>query len=283
MRNIFIMILAAFIIACSKNSESQNIILGDIIMNDNIKFITDFLKCDYEILKGGLEDDTKIMDWYKENLEKGKKEGYTPLIIIPTDILIESIEMFLEDNDCEIEDSKKLISEYIEKSKEIDYKECLNQDIEDIYDDEDSIEEVKKSFNAPIEEFEIIKSFGSYYDYKTEKTVDLILAKIPTSNPYELACYIPMGGFNDCPDPETQTSIFKYWYEKYNAYPAVVGYDTWELFAEKQPKTEEEARELAIEHYYFCLDRVDQYAEDYDLGKLAGTLLKSDVWYFWWD
>ncbi|MDA0067293.1 DUF4253 domain-containing protein [Brachyspira hyodysenteriae] len=92
-----------------------------------------------------------------------------------------------------------------------------------------------------------------------------------------------MGGFNDCPNPETQASIFKYWYEKYNAYPAVVGYDTWELWVEKQPKTEEEARELAIEHYYFCLDRVDQYSENYDHGKLAGTLLKSDVWYFWWD
>ena len=259
-------------------------------MNEDIKFITDFLKCDYEILEGGLEDDSKIMSWYKENLEKGKKEGYTPLIIIPTDTLSEQIDFFLEDNDCEIEDSKKLINEYIEKSKEINYKDYLNQNIEDIYEDKEYIEEIKKSFNAPIAEgFEVIDSFGSYYDYKSyydskiEKTVDLILAKIPTTNPYELACYIPMGGFNDCPNLETQAAIFKYWYEKYNAYPAVVGYDTWELFVEKQPQTEKEARELAIEHYYFCLDRVDQYSEDYDIGKLAGTLLKSSVWYFWWD
>ena len=43
-------------------------------MNEYIKFITDFLKCDYEILEGGLEDDTDIMNWYKENLEKGKKK-----------------------------------------------------------------------------------------------------------------------------------------------------------------------------------------------------------------
>ena len=209
-------------------------------MNENIKFITDFLKCDYEILEGGLEDDTKIMECYKEHLEKGKKEGYTPLIIIPTDILTEAIEMFLEDNDCDIEDSKKLINEYIEKSKEVDYKDYLHQNIEDIYDDKEYIEEIKKSFNAPIVEgFEVIDSFASYYDYTLDNpvTVDLILAKIPTTNPYELACYIPMGGFNDCPNPETQAAIFKYWYEKYNAYPAVVGYDTWELWVEKQPQT----------------------------------------------
>ncbi|ANN62896.1 hypothetical protein SZ47_13370 [Brachyspira hyodysenteriae] len=255
-------------------------------MNEDIKFITDFLKCDYEILEGGLEDDTKIMECYKEHLEKGKKEGYTPLIIIPTDTLTEAIEIFLEDNDAEIEDSKKLINEYIEKSKEVNYKDYLHQNIEDIYDDKEYIEEIKKSFNAPIVEgFEVIDSFGSYYDYTLDDpvTVDLILAKITTNNPYELACYIPMGGFNDCPNPETQAAIFKYWYEKYNAYPAVVGYDIWELWIEKHPQTEEEARELAIEHYYFCLDRVDQYSENYDHGKLAGTLLKSDVWYFWWD
>ena len=73
-------------------------------MNEDIKFITDFLKCDYEILEGGLEDDTDIMNWYKENLEKGKKEGYTPLIIIPSEMLTEAIECFLEDFDCDIED-----------------------------------------------------------------------------------------------------------------------------------------------------------------------------------
>ncbi|PPS20945.1 DUF4253 domain-containing protein [Brachyspira murdochii] len=253
-------------------------------MNEDIKFITDFLKCDYDILEGGLEDDTDIMNWYKENLEKGKKEGYIPLIIIPSDMLTEAIECFLEDNDCDIKDSRKLINEYIEKSKDIDYKKYLNQNIEDIYEDKEYIEETRKSFNAPVEGgFEVFDSFGSYYDYETKSTVDLILAKIPTLNPYELACYIPMGGFNDCPNPETQTAIFKYWYEKYNAYPAVVGYDTWEIFVQKLPNTEESARELAMEHYYFCLDRVDQYGENYDHGKLAGTLLKSNVWYFWWD
>ncbi len=252
-------------------------------MNDDIKLITDFIKCDYEILEGGLEDVGKIIDWYKKNLKKGKKEGYTPLIIIPSEVLSEQVSMFLEDNDSEIEDSKKLISEYIEKSKKIDYKEYLNRSIEDIYDDEEYIDDIKRSLNKPFEEFEVINSFSSYYNYETEETYDLILAKIPTLNPYELACYIPMGGFNDCPNPEVQTAVFKYWYEKYQAYPAVVNYNTWELFTEIKPNTKEEALKLACEHFIFCTDRVSQYSENYDIGKLAGTLLKSDIWYFWWD
>ena len=44
----------------------------NIQLDDNMQLIVDFLKCDYEVLKGGLEDDTKIMECYKEHLEKGK-------------------------------------------------------------------------------------------------------------------------------------------------------------------------------------------------------------------
>ncbi len=36
----------------------------------------------------------------------------------------------------------------------------------------------------------------------------------------------------------------------------------------------------AVEMYGYCLD-IDQ---SYDtLGKLAGSLVNSSVWYFWWD
>ena len=38
-------------------------------MNENIKFITDFLKCDYEILEGGLEAIEKSLDMMKNKPE----------------------------------------------------------------------------------------------------------------------------------------------------------------------------------------------------------------------
>ena len=45
-------------------------------------------------------------------------------------------------------------------------------------------------------------------------------------------------------------------------------------------KTEDEAMEVAVEMYGYCPD-VDQ---SYDtLGLLAGSLVDSSVWYFWWD
>jgi hypothetical protein len=48
---------------------------------------------------------------------------------------------------------------------------------------------------------------------------EIILAKIPTTKPWELAAWIPMGGFNDCPTPSEQVAVFKRWYDVYGAVP----------------------------------------------------------------
>ena len=238
-------------------------------MNKNIEIITDFLKCDYEVIKGGFKNGYEIMDLYKTNLEKGKIEGYTPLIIIPTEYLSETLEIAKEDND--IENANELVNKFIEVYKNINVKDYINQNLEDVGD----IEDIKDYYDDTYD------SFISIYDLEGNITTDLILAKIPTSKPYELALYIPMGGFNDCPNPEVQVSVFKYWYDKYKAYPAVVGYDTFEIFVENKPQNKDDAIKLAFEQFAFCSDIVSQGIGDISL--LAGMLLKSDIWYFWWD
>ena len=93
--------------------------------------------------------------------------------------------------------------------------------------------------------------------------------------------WFPMGGFNECPLPEEQVAIFKYWYEKYGAAPALVTHDVWELYVENPPNTQEEAESLAWEQYGFCSDIVWQGIGT--VNGLAGTLIHSSVWYFWWD
>ena len=68
-----------------------------------------------------------------------------------------------------------------------------------------------------------------------------IIAKIPTENPWELAAWLPMGGYNACPMPAEQVAVFRYWHEKYRAVPAVVSYDTLYMTLERPPSTEEDA------------------------------------------
>lgn len=115
---------------------------------------------------------------------------------------------------------------------------------------------------------------------------EVILAKIPTDKPWELAAWIPMGGFNDCPMPEKQVAIMKYWYKKHQVIPSIVSFNTWEFTVLSYDeaggfpiKDKDEAVNLAIEHAAFCQD----VTNDETIGDLAGGLSRSKVWHFWWD
>ena len=92
-----------------------------------------------------------------------------------------------------------------------------------------------------------------------------------------------MGGWNECPAPEEMISVCRYWYKKYGAYPAVITHDTIEFYVEKPVTDEEEAWELAKEHFAFSSDRVYQCTATYTLGEVAECLMNSKVWFFWWD
>ena len=91
-----------------------------------------------------------------------------------------------------------------------------------------------------------------------------------------------MGGWNECPAPEEMISICKYWYEKYQAVPAVFTHDVMEFYAPLRLNGVDSV-EAAKEHYAFCPDRVDQGTRTYKLSELAAGLEGSQVWYFWWD
>lgn len=92
--------------------------------------------------------------------------------------------------------------------------------------------------------------------------------------------WVPMGGYNECPLPVYQSVIFRHFQQQYGANILAVTGDTWVLQASRRPQTAEEALQLAKEHFIFC-----QYVlEDQPtLGHYADSLLKQDVWYFWWD
>jgi hypothetical protein len=110
---------------------------------------------------------------------------------------------------------------------------------------------------------------------------DVVIAKIPVENPWEIAAWIPTGGFNACPSPAEQVAVFKYWYEQYGALPAVVTYDTWQMTLTNPPATKESAEALAMEQFAFCYDIVEQGTET--VRGLASTLINSKAWFFWWD
>ncbi|WP_419887766.1 DUF4253 domain-containing protein [Neobacillus niacini] len=234
------------------------------VEKDYMKEIIGNLGCDCMVLSG--KDVNGVMSEYRQALIDGKKEGYTPLIIIPSELMLEIL-----DTEMDHEYRETIITQ----AHEININELLKRLLDEVMPmDGDEDYDIRGEFSteAPISHFLSIEEASNK---------KIILAKIPTDKPWEVAAWVPMGGFNECPMPEEQVAVFKYWYEKYGATPALVTQDVWELYVESPLKTQEESEILAWEQFGFCGDIVWQGVGT--VNSLAGTLINSSVWYFWWD
>ena len=90
-----------------------------------------------------------------------------------------------------------------------------------------------------VEDFGNEDIYGEYSDsikpwscfLRTEKAEELILAKIPMTEPWKVFAWIPFGGWNECPDTEDMMAVCKYWHDKYNVIPAVISSDELQMYA----------------------------------------------------
>ena len=239
-------------------------------MSEECQNILNFLNCDYELFSGETKP-KKIISRFNDLTKQGKTDGFYPLIIFSSDTLTDTLHYYVEDTD--VENAAESIASYrksiIDSAKGIDAKEFLSARLIETNDILGEFVQAEPQKALILE----MLTFGSFDE--------VIIAKIPTANPWELAAWVPMGGFNECPSPAEQVAVFHYWYEKYGAVPAVVSYDMWQMTLAKPSFTTEEAEELAEEQFAFCSDLVFQGADT--IRGLASILKDSSVWYFWWD
>lgn len=238
-----------------------------------IKSIIEQLNYPYRILPKGLTID-EVMHIYAEAVEKGKKEGYTPVLVPEDEILDEYFGILRDEDQYSVEETLKKVGG---NGKELLWKylkEFTEQEEDETFDE--------KEFLGEMENGEAIDTFSSMIDYGDGEIKQTLLLEIPTKNPWEVVVYVPFGGWNECPVPEEMAAICRYWFEKYGAMPAVITHDTLEFLLPK-PIAKDEAMETAKEHAAFCSDRVGQCTESGTVGEVADTLWQSTVWYFWWD
>lgn len=259
------------------------------VQSDIIKSMIDYLDCPCRFFEPA-DNDSDIMESYHEARKRGEKEGFVPMIIICNEILLECLIMnsdnengFHKDYNFNMarvaEYRKHVLSESLEDGRAV--MENMIKQVRE-YCEEDGIDWIDEVMGTVDGGF-CIDRFASYWDYRTKKTQSLILAELPVKNPWEIFAYIPFGGWNECPDTKNLMAVCKYWFEEYGAVPAVISSDELE-FELPAPVSKENAVELAIEHFAWCPDRVDQcQPDDPTIGTLADTLTQSDVWYFWWD
>ncbi|WP_411345200.1 DUF4253 domain-containing protein [Paenibacillus sp. WLX1005] len=103
---------------------------------------------------------------------------------------------------------------------------------------------------------------------------------LPEGSEYKAALIIPMGGYNECPLPVDQATVFREWQQQYGAIPIAVNDSTWILQAQHLPRTDGNAIELARQHVLFCPYVLEGFES---IGEYADYLKQHPIWYFFWD
>ena len=230
------------------------------------KDIIEILNYEYELFENSIQE--IIEKRYTELYKDGSKNGYYPLILVPSDVLYDALTINLDETKAE---------DYIGFSEEIDIRKFFNSKRNQYEFDEKYLAEVGEFSDEDSNDY-----LAGYLDVDTSFPYEeVLILKIPTRNPCEILGHIPMGGYNDCPTPEYQIAAAKYWFEQYKAVPAVISSNTIEFIIENPPKDLKSAEKLAYEHYLFCNDIIDQGIET--IRKLASILKNSMIWCFWWE
>ena len=237
----------------------------------NIENFKELYNFEFEEIKANSFEEVskKYLIAYKD----GKEKGYTPVFLVLDDNLLETFEINMEDEDTD--NMMELVKSNLEKAKSINPIEFLEkfqgQNTDDL---KENIDEYFSEIDYKFDDSEKYNlELSTLFDYDGNFKGDVILVKVSTKNPYEVLGYFGMGGYNECPFPAEQVAVAKYWYEKYGAVPAVITYDTIVFYVERPVQTLEEIKKLAMEHYAFCYDIVDQCYGT--LEKLADALYKN--------
>ena len=270
------------------NWQGQNFNEDTLEPSEVAQAIMEYLDCECTYFPS-MKDDDPITAAYSYAKRDSVHEGFVPVLIKADDeTLLECLVMNADpENDADFyefdlktvtEYRKKMLSTSVKDGKAV-LEEMIGLRKEEADDDDmDWAEEILGKMENGYEN----NRFSSYWEYDTDMTYPLILAKIPVKHPWEIFAYLPFGNWNECPDTPELMAVAKYWFEQYGALPAAMTHDELE-FDLPTAISKEKAMDLALEQYGFCPDVVDQGPEGTTVGSLADVLRQSKVWYFWWD
>lgn len=233
-------------------------------------------------------DDAPLIEAFRRAQTEGKEEGFTPVLLSVDETLWECLCMVRYEknkvNESEDDVDMDQVRQYRQAMLEVPLRDGHGYFATRLADLKEDYELTDEEWDAQIidevEGGEAMTSFAGYRDYGSNKSKEVILAKIPTKNPWEIFAWVPFGGWNDCPDTAELMSVAKYWYELYQVAPATISHDVLEMTAHPIEDLET-CKKLALEQYLFCTDLVDQGVGT--VGALADCLSQSTIWYFWWD
>jgi hypothetical protein len=120
------------------------------------------------------------------------------------------------------------------------------------------------------------------FEFVEESKGRVSVAIVGTSIPALVPVYLGFGGQGAAPSPADVGSVLALWNERYGPLDVVYATgDTLEVEVARPPKTSDDVKRLAREHYAFC-DGIVRHGHG-STADLAQKLAGSRRWLFWWD
>lgn len=243
-----------------------------------------YLDCPCEFFPP-MADDAPLRAAYESARQEGKTAGFTPVLATPNETLWECLTMNAdpENESPSPEQIRSYRARALQESRDVSGAALLTELIAEYEQDYAEDEMDWQELLGQMQGGRALNSYGCFWPYDSKTTSEVILAKIPTARPWEIFAWLPMGNWNECPDTLRLIAIARHWHETCGAVPVALTHDELEFCLESPVTNADLAKRTALEHYAFCPDRIYQCDDDGSVGKLADTLRKSTVWYFWWD
>lgn len=300
--------------ATASESAASEAMASEPTMSETYRHFTRLFPYPHERIPMGTAA-TDAMARYDELAKLGRAEGFVPFFLNLNDTVLESMVIAVSLEHDIIDDVETLTPEQVsaytravlqryrtarggasaeeygsaaiaqQLHRVTDDGEDANADGPDEFDLNALVDEFMSSDFLPDEEPEDdapILSALLRYELLDEEQGEMLLLQIPTDDPADIPAYLPFGGWNDCPNAETQLAFTYYWREKYGAIPAALdGADCLEFLVERPVADPLEAKKVAVEQFAFCSDLPFQVFEDFE--QLTEFIHQSRQWYFWWD
>ena len=281
-------------------------------MTETYRHFTRLFPYPYERIPAG----TPATDAMARYDELGRAEGFVPFFLNLNDTVLESMVIAVSLEHDIIDDVETLTPEQVRAytravlqryrtargaaSAEKYGSAAIAQQLRRVMDDgEETSEDDPDDFNLnklvdefmssdflpdeePEDDAPTLSALLCYELLDEEEKGEMLLLQIPADDPADIPAYLPFGGWNDCPDAETQLAFTHYWREKYGAVPAALdNADCLEFLVERPVADPLEAKNLAVEQLAFCSDLPFQVFEDFE--QLTEFIHQSRQWYFRWD
>ncbi len=264
--------------------------LAEALKNDLVYIFDEYVKemveefkkvidCPYRYYDNGASDE--LLKDFNESLERGKREGFIPIIIYVNDSMLMDIEYNDESNDkidideIVIEKIRTMRKELIDNASSYEGKRWLDEMLKEYQEDS---EHYQKILGVPSDKGDEIHKLNP-----EEKHI--LLAEVPVSEPWQLFAWFPFSYYNNCPDNKTLANVGKYWFEQYGAVPTFIAHNMLGMTV-PQPVSDAQSLNLAKEQCAFCLDIVEDtemQTIQQTIHALADSLRKSTVWNFRWE